>query len=59
MEKTDQEKNKLVREVADRKYEYGFTTDVHTDIIDKGLNEEVIRLISARKEEPEWLLLFW
>ncbi|MCQ2268571.1 MAG: Fe-S cluster assembly protein SufB [Bacteroidaceae bacterium] len=58
MEKTDQEKNKLVREVADRKYEYGFTTDVHTDIIDKGLNEEVIRLISARKEEPEWLLEF-
>ena len=57
MEK-DQEKNKLVREVADRKYEYGFTTDVHTDILDKGLNEDVIRQISSRKEEPEWLLEF-
>lgn len=58
MENQDQEKNKLVREVAERKYEYGFTTDVHTDIIDKGLNEDIIRLISARKEEPEWLLEF-
>ena len=58
MEKTDQEKNKLVREVADRKYEYGFTTQVHTDIIERGLSEDIIRLISARKEEPEWLLEF-
>lgn len=58
MENTKQEKNKLVREVAGRKYEYGFTTDVHTDIIEKGLNEDVIRLISARKEEPGWLLEF-
>lgn len=58
MENKDQEKNKLVREVADRKYEYGFTTDVHTDIIEKGLNEDVIRLISSRKDEPEWLLEF-
>ncbi|MDO4214922.1 MAG: Fe-S cluster assembly protein SufB [Bacteroidales bacterium] len=58
MENQDQEKNKLVREVAERKYEYGFTTDVHTDIIDKGLNEDIVRLISARKEEPEWLLEF-
>lgn len=52
------EKNKLVREVAEKKYEYGFTTDVHTDIIEKGLNEDVVRLISAKKGEPEWLLEF-
>ena len=52
------EKNQLVREVADKKYEYGFTTDVHTEIIERGLNEEVIRLISAKKGEPEWLLDF-
>lgn len=58
MENLKQEKNKLVREVADRKYEYGFITDVHTVIIEKGLNEDVIRLISARKGEPEWLLDF-
>ena len=54
----DGEKNRLVREVAEKKYEYGFTTDVDTDIIDHGLSEDVIRLISAKKEEPEWLLDF-
>ena len=48
--------NQFVSDVADKKYEYGFTTNVETEIIDKGLNEEVIRLISAKKEEPEWLL---
>ena len=40
--------NELVRRIAEQKYEYGFTTDVHTDIIEKGLNEEVVRLISAK-----------
>ena len=53
-----EEKNKLVREAAEKKYEYGFTTDVQTEIIDKGLNEDVIRLISQKKGEPEWLLDF-
>ncbi|MBO5703602.1 MAG: Fe-S cluster assembly protein SufB [Bacteroidaceae bacterium] len=48
--------NQLVSEVADKKYEYGFTTDIDTEIIEKGLNEDVIRLISAKKQEPEWLL---
>ncbi len=52
------EKNAYVRQVADKKYEYGFTTDVHTDIIEKGLSEDVIRLISQKKNEPEWLLDF-
>lgn len=50
------EKNQLVKNVADRKYEHGFVTDVETEIIPKGLNEDVVRLISAKKEEPEWLL---
>ncbi|MCD8297804.1 MAG: Fe-S cluster assembly protein SufB [Prevotella sp.] len=50
--------NKFVKQVAEQKYEFGFTTDVHTDIIDVGLNEDVVRLISAKKEEPEWLLDF-
>lgn len=53
-----EEKNQLIREVAEKKYAYGFITDVHTEIIEKGLNEEVICLISAKKEEPEWLLEF-
>ncbi len=48
--------NQFVSEVADKKYEYGFTTDVETEIIDKGLNEDVIRLISSKKGEPDWLL---
>ena len=53
-----EEKNRFVREVAQKKYEYGFTTDVQTEIIDRGLNEDVVRLISAKKEEPDWLLEF-
>ncbi len=51
-----EEKNQFVREVADKKYEYGFTTDIQTEIIECGLNEDVVRLISQKKEEPEWLL---
>ncbi|MCQ2213273.1 MAG: Fe-S cluster assembly protein SufB [Bacteroidaceae bacterium] len=52
------EQNEFVRSVADKKYEFGFTTDVQTEIIEKGLNEEVIRIISAKKGEPDWLLQF-
>ena len=55
---SNNEKNQFVRQVAHKKYEYGFSTDVQTDIIEHGLSEEVIRLISAKKEEPEWLLDF-
>ena len=58
METQKSEKNQLVREVAEKKYEYGFTTDVQTEIIEKGLNEDVVRLISSKKGEPEWLLEF-
>ena len=50
--------NELVRRIAEQKYEFGFTTDVHTEIIEKGLNEEIVRLISQKKGEPEWLLEF-
>ena len=53
-----EEKNQFVRQVAEQKYEFGFTTDVHTEIIEKGLNEDVVRLISAKKGEPEWMLEF-
>ena len=54
----EQTNNVYLRELTKEKYKYGFTTDIHTDIIEKGLNEEVIRLISAKKDEPEWLLEF-
>ena len=50
--------NEFVKEVAAEKYKYGFTTDIDTEIIEKGLNEDVIRLISSKKEEPEWMLEF-
>ena len=50
--------NDFVRRVAEEKYKFGFTTNVHTEVIDRGLNEDVVRLISAKKGEPDWLLEF-
>ena len=52
------EQNQLVRSITEKKYEDGFTTEVDTEIIPKGLNEDVIRLISQKKEEPDWMLQF-
>ena len=52
------EKNEFVKQVAEQKYEFGFTTDVHTEIIPVGLTEDVVRLISAKKGEPDWMLEF-
>lgn len=57
-ENKDKMQNEFVRKVAEQKYEFGFTTDVHTEIIDRGLNEDVVRLISRKKNEPEWMLDF-
>ncbi|WP_282608130.1 Fe-S cluster assembly protein SufB [Pelagibius sp. Alg239-R121] len=45
-----------VRALADDKYKYGFVTDIEADTAPKGLDESTIRFISAKKEEPEWLL---
>jgi Fe-S cluster assembly protein SufB len=42
--------------LANQEYKYGFVTDIESDTIPPGLNEDVIRLISAKKNEPEWLL---
>lgn len=50
--------NEFVKEVANQKYEFGFTTNVETDVIPKGLNEDIVRLISKKKGEPDWLLEF-
>jgi Fe-S cluster assembly protein SufB len=58
MEEKDEEQNKLLRDTAESEYKYGFTTDIDTDTIPKGLNEDVVRLISAKKDEPGWLLDF-
>ena len=45
-----------VREFASREYQYGFVTDLETDVAPRGLNEDVIRLVSAKKNEPDWML---
>ncbi len=45
-----------IEELATREYKYGFYTDVETETIPKGLNEDIVRLISQKKNEPEWLL---
>jgi len=47
---------RTIEELANREYKYGFVTDVEQEVVPEGLNEDVIRLISSKKEEPEWLL---
>lgn len=53
-----EEQDKILNDVTQGEYKYGFVTDIETDVIEKGLNEDVIRLISAKKEEPEFMLNF-
>ena len=45
-----------IRELTDDTYKYGFVTDIESETAPKGLNEDIIRFISAKKSEPEWLL---
>lgn len=52
------EQDEILNEVTEGEYKYGFVSNVKTDTIGKGLNESVIRLISEKKGEPEWLLEF-
>ncbi len=52
----DVETIERVREIDVDKYKYGFTTDIETVRAPKGLNEDTVRFISAKKNEPEWLL---
>jgi len=47
-----------IEELANREYKWGFVTDIEADTSPRGLNEDVIRFISARKKEPQWLLDF-
>lgn len=46
----------IIEEVTSSEYKYGFTTEIDTETLGKGLTEETVRLISAKKEEPEWML---
>lgn len=50
------EEMQLLEERANREYEFGFSTDIETEVIEKGINEDIVRLISSKKNEPEWLL---
>jgi Fe-S cluster assembly protein SufB len=50
------EEDNLLSEVTEKNYEYGFTTEIESDTIAPGLDESVIRTISKKKNEPEWLL---
>jgi Fe-S cluster assembly protein SufB len=45
-----------IRDLADREYKWGFVTDIEEDRVPKGLNEDIVRLISAKKHEPEFML---
>ncbi len=55
---TGESNDDLLNRATSGEYKYGFTSDIDTHIIPKGLNEDVVRLISSKKGEPEWLLEF-
>ena len=48
----------VIQNLVNQPYKHGFVTDIESDVVAKGLNEDVIRLISTKKGEPEWLLEF-
>ena len=55
-ENIEKETVEQVQSLAGEKYKYGFSSDIDSDKAPKGLNEDIIRFISAKKDEPEWLL---
>jgi len=54
----EKDQDKIINDVTSGEYKYGFYSDIETEKIPKGLNEDVVRLISKMKNEPEWLLEF-
>jgi Fe-S cluster assembly protein SufB len=50
------DKNSPIEKLAGQEYQYGFVTAIEEEKIPKGLNEEIVRLISSKKNEPTWLL---
>ena len=56
--KNERDARDIIGDVTSSEYKYGFVSDIDSDIIPRGLNEDVIRLISKKKGEPEWLLDF-
>lgn len=53
-----EDSNKLLNEVTQGEYKWGFTTNIETETAPKGLSEDIVRFISAKKNEPEWMLEF-
>jgi len=51
-----EDKNNIIEEVTQSEYKYGFVTDIETETLPKGLDENTVRFISAKKNEPEWML---
>ena len=45
-----------IEAIANQEYKYGFVTNIESETIPRGLNEEIVRTISAKKNEPEWML---
>ena len=56
--KDESGKNGVLEEVTSGEYKYGFVTDIETETAPKGLDEDIVRFISAKKKEPEWMLKF-
>ena len=56
MKQEELSEDELLEKVTSTEYKYGFTTDIESDTIAKGLSEDVVRLISKKKEEPAWML---
>jgi Fe-S cluster assembly protein SufB len=54
----EEQQDKVLQEVTKNEYKYGFSTEMEQDDIAKGLSEDVVRMISAKKNEPEWMLDF-
>jgi Fe-S cluster assembly protein SufB len=54
----EKQQDNIIHEVTGSEYKYGFVTDIETDIIRRGLDEDIVRLISSKKEEPDFLLDF-
>ena len=48
----------ILKEYTNKEYDSGFVTEVEQEYVPKGLNEDIIRLISSKKQEPQWLLDF-
>lgn len=56
LNKMEKEQDKILNDVTSGEYKYGFYTDIEMERIPKGLSEDIVRIISAKKNEPEWLL---